>query len=70
MLLFFTPCEELDGSNIFTKISEDYDVVQKYVEKIDANFIEYLNFKIRNIYYYINESKLVKSSDLKNLLDQ
>ena len=69
MLLFFTPCEELDGSNIFTKLSENYDIVQKYIEKIDANFIEYLNFKIRNIYFYINKSTL-KSSDLLNILDQ
>jgi len=52
-MIFFTPCEELDGSNIFTKLSANYNVVQKYIEKIDAIFIEYMNHKIRNIYYYI-----------------
>ena len=28
MLLFFTPCEELDGSSIFSKLSANYNVVQ------------------------------------------
>jgi len=53
MLIFFTPCEELDGSSIFTKLSANYDIIQKYIEKIDSHFIEYMNLKIRNIYFYI-----------------
>ena len=69
MLLFFTPCEDLDGSNIFAKLSANYDVIQKYIEKIDAKFIEFMNFKIRNIYFYIYKSTL-KSTNLTNILDQ
>lgn len=33
--LFFTPCEELNGGSVFSKLSGDYDVIQPYVEKID-----------------------------------
>ena len=60
MLHFFTPCEELDGSSIFTKLSANYNVVQKYIDKIDANFIDYLNMKIRNILFYI-QAKCLKN---------
>jgi len=59
MLLFFTPCEELDGSSIFTKLSANYNVVQKYVDKIDTNFIDHMNLKIRNIFFYI-QAKCLK----------
>lgn len=36
MILFFTPCEELNGASIFTKLSANYNIVQPYVEQIDA----------------------------------
>ena len=39
LLYFFMPCEELDGGSPFSKLSENYKIVQKYVEKIDSKFI-------------------------------
>ena len=36
MILFFTPCEELEGASIFTKLSSNYNIIQPYVEQIDA----------------------------------
>ena len=56
LLLFFTPCEELAGGSIFTKLSFDFNVIQPYVEQIDAQFLEILNLKIRNIHYFVNSS--------------
>jgi len=31
-LLFFTPTEELHGSNVFSKLSKNYNVMQPYLE--------------------------------------
>ena len=42
-LLFFTPTEELDGGNIFSQLSNNYSVMQPYLEKIDAEFIALMN---------------------------
>ena len=55
MLLFFSPCEELDGASIFTKLSANYNITELYVKQIDSYFIEYLNIKIRNINYYLKK---------------
>jgi hypothetical protein len=52
-LLFFTPCEELAGGSIFTKLSFDFNVIQPFVEMIDAEFIDHLNQKIKSINHYI-----------------
>ena len=38
-ILFFTPTEELNGSNIFSKLSNHYSVMQPYLEIIDSDFI-------------------------------
>ena len=55
MLMFFTPCEELNGGSMFSKLAANYNIIQPFVEKIDAHFIEYMNFKIRNIKYYLKD---------------
>lgn len=55
-LLFFTPCEEMKGGSMFSKISNNYDVIQPYIEKIDTNFIKTLNNGVRNINNYLNKS--------------
>jgi hypothetical protein len=39
-ILFFNPSEELQGSNIFSKLSNQYSVIQPYLEMIDEHFIE------------------------------
>jgi len=31
-LLFFTPCEELEGASIFSKLSSNYNIIQPYIE--------------------------------------
>jgi hypothetical protein len=38
-ILFFTPAEELSGGNIFSKVSNKFNVMQPYLEKIDSDFI-------------------------------
>jgi len=53
-LAFFTPCEELDGGSVFSRLSGDFNVIQPYLDSIDTDFIEQLNFSIRNINYYLN----------------
>lgn len=45
-LLFFTPAEELNGGNIFSKVASDYSIMQPYLDKIDAEFIEYMNVNV------------------------
>lgn len=32
MMLFFTPCEELNGASIFAKLSSNYNIAQPYVD--------------------------------------
>ena len=32
LLYFFIPCEELKGSSMFTILSANYNIIQKYVE--------------------------------------
>ena len=64
MMLFFTPCEELQGGSIFMKLSANYNIVRKYVERIDVNFVKHLNVKIRNFNYYLK----AKSYSSKYLL--
>ena len=66
MLLFFMPCEELTGGSIFQRLSSNYKCIQPYIEKVDASFIDHLNFKIRNINYYLNKKVI---PDKKSVAD-
>ena len=45
----------MKGASIFSKLSNNYDVIQPYIEKIDANFIDILNNRIRNTNNYLNK---------------
>lgn len=42
-LMFFTPSEELHGSNMFAKLSHHYIIIQPYLEMIDKDFIHIMN---------------------------
>jgi len=42
-MLFFTPTEELHGGNMFSKMSNNYAVIQPYIEMIDGEFITLMN---------------------------
>lgn len=42
-LMFFTPSEELHGSNIFSKLSHHFNLIQPYLEIIDSEFIQIMN---------------------------
>lgn len=48
-LMFFTPTEELHGSNIFSRVSNNYNIIQPYLEIIDKEFIQFMNMKVYNI---------------------
>jgi hypothetical protein len=58
-LLFFTPAEELNGGNIFAKVSSNYSVMQPYLEKIDADFIKLMNQNVQNIALYVKPNFFV-----------
>lgn len=45
-LLFFTPTEELNGSNIFSKVSSKIRAMQPYLDKIDSEFIHLMNTNV------------------------
>ena len=53
-LLFFTPCEELNGGSIFSMLAGEHNIVKPYLEKIDPDFINIMNQQIRNIQFYLN----------------
>ena len=53
-LLFFTPTEELHGGNIFSKMSNNYTVIQPYIEMIDGEFITKMNNNVQNIAVYVD----------------
>ena len=40
LLVFFTPCEELGGGNIFACLAADYNTIQPYLAKIDENIFD------------------------------
>ena len=42
-ILFFTPTEELHGSNIFSKLATKFSVIQPYLDMIDEDFIAFQN---------------------------
>ena len=54
---FFTPMEELNGSNIFSKLSNNYKVIQPYLEMIDTDFIQNMNKNVKNIALYVNPKR-------------
>jgi hypothetical protein len=45
-LLFFTPTEELNGSNIFSKVSSKIIIMQPYLDQIDMDFINMMNANV------------------------
>lgn len=45
-LLFFTPTEELNGSNIFSKVSSKIIIMQPYLDQIDMEFINMMNANV------------------------
>ena len=45
-LMFFTPAEELHGSNIFSRLSNHYNVIKPYLEVIDSEFIQDMNNQV------------------------
>lgn len=42
-LLFFTPCEELHGSSIFSKLSPNYGLVQPHLDKLNLQLLTLIN---------------------------
>lgn len=42
-LMFFMPCEELNGGSLFSKLAFDLNIIQPYLEKIDVEFIQLMN---------------------------
>ena len=54
-LLFFTPTEELNGSNIFSKVSSKIRIMQPYLDQIDIDFINLMNANVQNIAMYVNQ---------------
>lgn len=55
-LMFFTPTEELHGSNMFSRLSNNYNIIQPYLEIIDKSFIEWMNRQVYNIAYIVRFS--------------
>jgi hypothetical protein len=53
-ILFFTPCEELDGANILQRVSSDYETIKPFLEKINPQFIDKMNHSVKNIVKYLN----------------
>jgi hypothetical protein len=62
-LLFFTPCEEMNGGSVFSKLAANYNIIQPYLDKIDGTLINLMNINIRNILRYIG-----KPSSLQELM--
>lgn len=55
--LFFTPMEELHGSNIFARLSNNYRVIQPYLDMIDPDFIQSMNDNVKNIALYVDPKR-------------
>lgn len=53
-LIFFTPSEELHGSNMFAKLSYQFNIIQPYLEVIDREFIHIMNIQVQNVAMYAN----------------
>ena len=58
-ILFFTPTEELNGGNIFAKVSSNYSVMQPFLDKIDSDFIKLMNKNVQNIALYVKPNFFV-----------
>lgn len=52
--MFFTPSEELHGSNMFSRLSHHYNIIQPYLEVIDSDFINLMNHQVNNVAMYAN----------------
>lgn len=44
--MFFTPSEELHGSNMFSRLSHQYNIIQPYMDVIDSDFINIMNLQV------------------------
>jgi len=55
-LIFFTPSEELQGSNIFGRLAHNFKIIQPFLDKIDSNFIEQMNQQIQNIQIFVDSA--------------
>ena len=55
--LFFTPMEEFQGGNIFSKLSNNYKVIQPYLDMIDNEFIDNMNISVKNIALYVDPKR-------------
>jgi hypothetical protein len=52
LMLFFTPCEELDGASMFCILAPSYKLIKPIVEKINEELIIDINVNIKNINRY------------------
>ena len=48
-LIFFTPSEELHGSNMFSRLANNFNIIQPYLDMIDKQFIDLMNQEVYNI---------------------
>ena len=60
LLFFFTPLEELGGSNIFSKLSHSFRSFKPYLEQIDGDFIQKMNSTVNNIATFTDPGTLHK----------
>ena len=67
-ILFFTPSEELKGGNIFQKLSNNYSIIQPYLDIIDADFVMQMNKNAKNIALYVDPKRL-NVNGMKFVLD-
>jgi len=59
------PTEELHGSNIFSRLSNNYNIIQPYLEMIDKPFIDWMNKQVYNIALIVRVSEQVHSSAIE-----
>lgn len=45
----------MKGASIFSRLSNNYDVIKPFIEKVDTDFIYLMNTSIRNIYNTLNK---------------
>ena len=60
-LIFFTPTEELNGSNIFARLSNNFRIIQPFLDMIDTEFISSMNKNVCNVALYVDPKKEINS---------
>ena len=60
-LLFFTPCEELNGGNLLYELASEYELIKPFLEKIDMTLIELMNRNVKNVYKYMDKNLNIKA---------